>query len=61
MKKPMKIFLGVTGIIALFGICFACLSIYAKKEINKPKFELPEIIAEQPVSPLPASQDEAFD
>ena len=60
MKKSMKIFLGVAGFLALFGICFACLSIYAKKEINKPKFELPETV-EEAVSPLPATKEEAFD
>ena len=42
MKKPMKIFLGVLGVAALIGVCFACLTIYAKNEINKPKFEMPE-------------------
>ena len=61
MKKPLKIFLGVAGVLALVGICFACLSIYAKKEINKPKFELPEIGEEQSVSPLPETKEEAFD
>ncbi len=57
----MKILLGILGIAALLGICFACLSIYAKREINKPKFELPEITAEQAVTPLPKTKDEAFD
>ena len=57
----MKIFLGVAGVLALIGTCFACLSIYAKKEINKPRFEMPEIIEEQPVSALPATKEEAFD
>ena len=61
MKKSMKIFLGIVGVVALFGICFASLSIYARKEINKPKFELPELASEQPVSPLPATKEEAFD
>lgn len=61
MKKSMKIFLGVAGVLALFGICFACLSIYAKKEINKPKFELPEIASEQPLTPLPATKEAAYD
>ncbi len=57
----MKIFLGVVGVLALFGICFGCLSIYAKKEISKPKFELPELGEVQPVSALPKSKEEAFD
>ena len=61
MKKSVKIFLGIAGVLALLGICFACLSIYAKKEINKPKFELPEAEIVQPVSPLPATKEEAYD
>ncbi len=61
MKKPMKIVLGIAGVAALLGICFACLSVYAKKEINKPKFVLPEIVSEQPASPLPSTKEEAFD
>ncbi|MBQ7596445.1 MAG: hypothetical protein IJU45_07265 [Clostridia bacterium] len=59
MKKRAKIILGVLGVLALLGICFASLSIYAKKEINKPKFELPEM-TEQQGSPLPATKEEAF-
>ena len=61
MKKPMKIFLGIVGVAALFGICFACLSVYAKKEINKPKFELPEAVDVQPMSQLPSTKEAAFD
>ena len=61
MKKSMKIFLGVAGVLALIGICFICLSIYAKNEINKPKFELPEIGTEHCASPLPTTKEEAFD
>ncbi len=60
MKKPMKIFLGVAGVAALVGICFGCLAIYAKKEINKPKFEMPESISEEALTALPTSADEAF-
>lgn len=61
MKKSMKIFLCVAGVLALFGICFACLSLYAKKEINKPKFELPALTDVQPASELPATKEAAFD
>ena len=61
MKKPMKIFLGVAGVAALVGICFGCLAIYAKKEINKPKFETPESISEEALTALPTSAEEAFD
>jgi hypothetical protein len=61
LKKSKKIFLGVAGVVALFGICFLCLSFYAKNEINSPKFELPELASEQPASPLPKSKEDAFD
>ncbi len=61
MKKPLKIFFGVFGVLALVGIAFACLSIYAKKEINKPKFQLPEIAEVQALTPLPSSKEEAFE
>ncbi|MBE6835129.1 MAG: hypothetical protein E7515_02620 [Ruminococcaceae bacterium] len=61
MKKPLKIFLGVLGAVALIGICFGCLAIYAKKEINKPKFEMPDPIEITAKSPLPKTKDEAFD
>ena len=56
----MKIFLGVAGVLALIGICFICLSIYAKKEINTPKFELPEM-KQTEFCPLPKTKEEAFD
>lgn len=57
----MKIFLGVLGVVAFVGICFGCLAVYAKKEINKPKFVLPEIAQEQVKSELPQTKEEAFD
>lgn len=61
MKKSKKIILGVLGVLALVGICFACLSVYAKKEINKPRFELPETVAVVPPSELPNDKDGAYD
>ncbi len=61
MKKPMKIFLGIAGTLALLGICIACLAVYAKKEINTPKFEMPKAEAVEPIAPLPDSKEAAFD
>lgn len=61
MKRSMKILLGVLGVLALVGIAFGCLTIYAKKEINKPKFELPEEPAVEAASLLPADGQEAYD
>ena len=61
MKKSKKVFLGIVGVLALVGICFVCLSFYAKKEINQPKFELPEISEAAPASPLPTTKEDAFD
>ena len=57
----MKIFLGVLGVAALVGTCFGCLAVYAKKEINKPKFEMPEATEIKAKSPLPQSKEEAYD
>lgn len=57
----MKIFLGVAGVLALVGICFACLSIYAKKEINKPRYEFNSIMTQEPLRLLPNNKDDAFD
>ncbi len=61
MKKPMKIFLGIAGTLALLGICIACLAVYAKKEINTPKFEMPKAETVEPIAPLPDSKEAAFD
>ena len=61
MKRPMKIFLGILGVATLVGICFGCLAIYAKKEINKPRFEMPEAVEIKAKSPLPETKEEAFD
>lgn len=60
MKKSMKIFLGVAGVAALLIACFVSLSIYAEKEINTPKFELPEMEVQQ-AAELPATKEAAFD
>ena len=46
MKKPMtkktRIVLGILIAVLLIGTCFFCVSIYAKKEFNKPRFEIPD-------------------
>lgn len=46
MKKPLskkaKGALIALGIIALLGICIVCVSAYAKKLMNEPKFIIPE-------------------
>ena len=60
MKKSVKIILGTLVVLALIGLCFLCVAVYAKKEINKPTFELPEL-NEQTVSALPDDKAEAFD
>ena len=61
MKKPLKILLGVLGVSAIIGICFLCIAIYAKKEIEKPKFSFPETVEEEPVSALPTNKNGAFE
>lgn len=46
MKKPLtkkaRIALGVLIAVLLIGTCFFCVSLYAKKEFNKPRFEIPD-------------------
>ena len=46
MRKPMtkkgRIALGILIAVLLIGTCFFCVSIYAKKEFNKPRFEIPD-------------------
>ncbi|MCQ2475332.1 MAG: hypothetical protein MJ173_05430 [Clostridia bacterium] len=46
MKKPLskkaKGLLLALGILALLGACIICVSAYAKKVMNEPKFEIPE-------------------
>ena len=60
MKKATKIILGITVTVLLLGLCFTSLSLYAKREINKPRFELPALSGQQG-SPLPADKAQAFD
>ena len=47
MSKKKSIILIVLAVVLLIGICFATLTVYAKKELHKPKFKMPE---EQPVA-----------
>lgn len=42
MTKKKKIVLAAVIIAILFSACFVCVSIYAKKVINTPKFEVPD-------------------
>ena len=37
------ILLGVLVVVVIIGICFVCVTLYAKNEINKEKFQMPEI------------------
>ena len=57
MKKPMKkgtkITLGVLIAVLLIGVCFVSVAVYAKKELNKPRFVLPETEPLPSASPLP--------
>ncbi|MCR4594531.1 MAG: hypothetical protein K5761_05700 [Clostridiales bacterium] len=60
MSKLKKTILIILAVVALLGICFGSLAIYAKKEINKPRFEAPEAPAEEALSKLPETKEEAF-
>lgn len=54
MKKSSKIALIVLVVLVLLGICFTTVGLYAKNEINKPRFSLPEQPLQPSVTPLPA-------
>lgn len=59
-KNRKTILLGALVVVVLIGICFFCVAIYAKKEINKPKFVLPDQPELPSVSALPTDKDAAF-
>ncbi|MBR4765343.1 MAG: hypothetical protein IK085_01120 [Clostridia bacterium] len=60
-KKNVKHIIAVAiPVILLLAICFTCVTIYAKKEINKPKFKKPEDAAQQSVTELPKDAAGAF-
>ena len=59
MKKSAKITLGVLVVVLLVGVCFASVALYAKKELNKPRFTLPETAPLPSASTLPADAAEA--
>lgn len=60
MKKPLskkvKVLIATLVVVILLGACFGAVSVYVKREINKPKFELPPA-PEPVVTPLPAAAD----
>lgn len=41
-KNRKTILLGALVVVIIIGICFVCVTLYAKNEINKPKFSIPE-------------------
>ena len=62
MRKRKKIVLGVLCVVLLLAVCFVCVGLYAKNELSKPKFTMPEQPALSSVTELPtdASQGEAY-
>ena len=51
--------LGALVVVVIIGICFFCVTLYAKKEINKPKFTIPQQPEQPSVTALPTDKDEA--
>lgn len=47
ISKKKSAALIITAVVLLIGICFATLSVYAKKTLNQPKFKIPE---EKPIA-----------
>ncbi len=61
MKKGVKIFLIVLAALAIMGVCFGCIGIYAKNQMNKPKFVMPEVDDLPATAKIPHSKEEAVD
>ncbi|MBQ7540977.1 MAG: hypothetical protein IJT44_01645 [Clostridia bacterium] len=63
MKKPMtgktRVALGILIGVLLIGICFFCVSLYAKKEFNKPKFQIPDPPAHDDLTQRLTTKEEA--
>ena len=59
MKKSAKITLGILIAVLLIGVCFTSVGLYAKKELSKPRFTLPETAPLPSASALPADAAEA--
>ncbi|MBR4727071.1 MAG: hypothetical protein IK080_04190 [Clostridia bacterium] len=63
MSKPMtkktKILLGVLCALVALGICFTAIGFYAKNEIEKPRFQMPEETPQASVTQLPADGAQA--
>ena len=57
MKKTGKRLLIVLAILALLAGCFGAVAVYAKKEIEKPKFHLPETEPLPSVTALPTEKE----
>ena len=56
-KNKKNIVLIALIVILLVGACFATVTIYAKKQLNKPKFVMPEQPPVRSVTELPEGQD----
>ena len=63
MSKPMtkktKILLGVLGVLVALGLCFTAIGFYAKNEIEKERFQMPELQSEPSVTVLPTDGAQA--
>ncbi len=57
ISKKKSAILIVLAVVVLLGICFATLSIYAKKELHKPRFKLPEEDVIKSASELPQDKE----
>ena len=47
-KNRKTVLFGVLIVVLLVGVCFVCVTFYARHEINKPKFQMPKL-PEQPL------------
>lgn len=56
LKKSQKALIGVLIAVVLIGACFTTVTLYAKRELSKPRFTMPEMAA-APSAPLPTEDD----
>lgn len=55
-RNPKKVVLIILVVVLLVGACFTAVALYARRELNKPKFIMPEIEPEASAAALPTDQ-----
>lgn len=56
-KSKKNLILIILAVVLLVGACFATVTVYAKRQLSKPKFTMPEQPAAMSVTPLPKTKE----